>query len=96
MSAAASQAYAEPSHVALLVLSSFLVLLNAVRVALDRLCGIGLLGELALGAIYGTPLGGILSDVEQQAFVSLGYVGLLLIVFHGALAFVSQLIRQAA
>ena len=83
MSALASQAYVEPSHVALLVLGSFLVLLQAVRVALDRLCGIGLIGELAVGAIFGTSLGGILGEVEQQAFIALGYVGLLLIVFHG-------------
>ncbi|KAL7410139.1 hypothetical protein BDY24DRAFT_187844 [Mrakia frigida] len=46
---------------------------------------LNMLGEIAIGIIFGTPLTGTLDSVWEQTFLSLGYIGLLLIVFEGGL-----------
>jgi Kef-type K+ transport system membrane component KefB len=61
-----------------------------------------LLGEIAVGIIYGSPLAGILEHVWEETFLTLGYLGLLLIVFEGVLSLLTsslanrRLIRCAA
>lgn len=75
--------YEEPSISSILVVSTYLLLLNIVGLAAQRLLSAGLLGQILIGVIYGTPLAGWLQDDWQAALIVLGYVGLLLLVFEG-------------
>lgn len=43
----------------------------------------GIIGHIAVGIIYGKPLADILEMDWQKTFLSLGYVGLILIIFEG-------------
>jgi hypothetical protein len=74
--------YREPSVPELLGLSSFIYLLNVVR-DLFNLLYAGVVGELVLGIVYGTPLLGILSLEWEQTMSNLGYIGLVIILFEG-------------
>lgn len=76
--------YHEPGAVDLLVLGSFLYLLNLARWISDRLVYAGLLGELAVGIIYGPPVANILPHDWLQFILVLGYLGLVIIVFEVA------------
>lgn len=69
----------------MLVLGSFIYLLNLFGWAAQALLSAGLLGQILLGVIYGTPLAGWIDPVWEEAFVALGYVGLLIVVFEGEL-----------
>jgi hypothetical protein len=84
MSSSDAFPYQEPSQAHLLVLSSFLVLVNWARVVAQTCLGAGLLGEIAVGVIYGTPLADILGHDWQLTITDLGYIGLVLLVMHGA------------
>lgn len=80
---AASHVYHEPYPLPLLILLSFLFLLPIFgHVAQTILCA-GLLGQILLGVIFGTPIGGWLDKSWEEAWVALGYVGLLGLVFEG-------------
>ncbi|GAA5896944.1 cation:proton antiporter [Sporobolomyces salmoneus] len=76
--------YHEPSLPSLLTLLSFLYLLNIFRSIASYLLNAGLLGEIAIGIIYG-PVAKILPLEWEQTFLVLGYIGLVLIVFEGGL-----------
>ncbi|OCF71468.1 hypothetical protein I204_07526 [Kwoniella mangroviensis CBS 8886] len=78
--------YHEPSIVQLLILSSWIYLLNLLGWISQHLLSAQLLGQILIGIIYGTPLAGWLEESWEEAFVALGYVGLLLIVFEGGLS----------
>jgi Kef-type K+ transport system membrane component KefB len=80
-----SHTYHEPSTPQLLVLTSYLTLLNIFGWLAQTLLSAGLLGQILIGIIYGTPLAGWLGVSEgwEETFVGLGYVGLLLVVFEG-------------
>lgn len=43
----------------------------------------GIIGQIAVGIIFGTPLANILEKTWQETFMVLGYVGLILIIFEG-------------
>lgn len=75
--------YEEPSLVHLLILASFLYLLNVSRVCADRLLYAGIVAQIGLGIIYGAPLANLLPGAWQTAFTDLGYMGLILVVFEG-------------
>jgi hypothetical protein len=75
--------YHEPSAIALLTLTSFIYLLQVFRDLADKICSAGLLGEIALGIIFGKPLADILDRAWEETFMDLGYLGLVLIVFEG-------------
>ncbi|KAJ3376074.1 Hsp70 ATPase ssc1 [Allomyces arbusculus] len=77
--------YLEPSLHQLGVLASFLVVLNVVRIAFDQLFYAGLVGELLLGVVYGTPLADLLTPAWLDTFRVLGDLGLILVVFEGGL-----------
>lgn len=91
-----SLAYVSPSLPTLLALSSFLILLNMFRYILDSLLSCGLLGEIFIGVLYGLPLGGTawLSLPIQEAVQSLGYLGLIALVFEGGLTTSASDLRQ--
>ena len=80
---AASLPYHEPGIVTILVLASFLLLLNVVNAALDRVLYCGLLGQVLVGIAWGTPGAKWLSESLEETVVQLGYLGLILLVYEG-------------
>jgi hypothetical protein len=48
-----------------------------------RIIQAGIIGQIAVGIIYGLPLANILEHHWQDTFRVLGYVGLILIIFEG-------------
>ncbi|KAI0077066.1 Sodium/hydrogen exchanger [Panus rudis PR-1116 ss-1] len=79
-------AYSEPSIIHLLVLLSFIYLLNVVRVGADYFLHAGIVASIAMGMIYGTPLAAIIPEEWESMFTVIGYLGLMGIVFEGGLS----------
>lgn len=75
--------YHEPTTAGLLILSTYLYLLNVFGWIAQELLSADLLGQILLGVIYGSPLAEWLEIAWQETFVDVGYVGLLLIVYEG-------------
>ena len=75
--------YDEPSVVQILILLSFVYFLNVAGYIGDRLCHAGLVLQIFVRVIYGTPLAAILLPSWEATFLLLGYIGLILIVFEG-------------
>ncbi|CAR23980.1 cation:proton antiporter [Lachancea thermotolerans CBS 6340] len=86
MSQAAALSYHEPNIIVILILASFLIILNIVGRALDSLLYCGLLGQIFIGVAWGLPGGKWLSLPFQQSVVQLGYLGLILLVYEGGLS----------
>ncbi|CAE7186969.1 hypothetical protein CFE70_006540 [Pyrenophora teres f. teres 0-1] len=79
--------YHEPNIIQILVLVSFFFWLSFGEWLSNRVFRAGLIGQIIVGLIYGLPIGGDIIPVPwQQAFIALGYIGLVLIIFEGALA----------
>ena len=53
----------------------------------DTIFRAGLIGQIVVGLIYGTPIANILSIDLQEAFLVLGYLGLILLIFEGIALF---------
>ena len=81
--ATTSLPYHEPDIVTILILSSFLLLLNSVNFALDKIVYCGLLGQVFLGVAWGSPGAKWLGIFTERVIVQLGYLGLLLLVYEG-------------
>lgn len=77
--------YTSPSLVTVLVLSSYLLLLSVFYHAFQRLLSAGILGPLVLGAIYARPLGDILPLDVQSTILSIGFLGLILLIVQGGI-----------
>ncbi|KAL1747114.1 Cation/H+ exchanger, partial [Schizophyllum fasciatum] len=77
--------YEAPSIPTLLTISSFFYLNSAASSAFDRLVHANLLGPLLVGIVYGPQVANILSTDVLNTFISVGYIGLLLIVFEAGL-----------
>ncbi|KAF8243273.1 Sodium/hydrogen exchanger, partial [Wilcoxina mikolae CBS 423.85] len=75
----------EPTVVTILVQSSFILLLNIINHLLDSFTYCGLVGQVLLGVLLGTPLGGLLDRAVEATIVQLGYIGLILLVYEGGL-----------
>ncbi|KAE8155329.1 Cation/H+ exchanger [Aspergillus avenaceus] len=75
--------YHEPSIVEILVIISFFLFLSLAEWASAKVLRAGIIGQIAVGIIYGKPLADILQGDWQQTFLALGYVGLILIIFEG-------------
>ncbi|RMZ73184.1 sodium hydrogen exchanger family [Pyrenophora seminiperda CCB06] len=82
----ASLPYHEPGIVTILLLTSFLLLLNVINAALDRLLYCGLLGQVLVGIAWGAPGTKWLTASVQETVVQLGYLGLILLVYEGGLS----------
>jgi uncharacterized membrane protein YeaQ/YmgE (transglycosylase-associated protein family) len=78
-----SHTYHEPSATLLVILTSFLYFLNLFGWIAQKLVSAGLLGQILVGIIYGTPVAGWLSTEYEEAIVGIGYIGLLIVVFEG-------------
>ncbi|PWY67949.1 Sodium/hydrogen exchanger [Aspergillus heteromorphus CBS 117.55] len=85
--------YQEPSIATLLNLSGFLLALNLARVALDRLLSCGLIGQVLLGVLWGTPGARWLDRNTESVIQQLGYLGLILLVYEGGLSTAVRSIR---
>jgi NhaP-type Na+/H+ or K+/H+ antiporter len=81
--AAAFLSYHEPSIIQILVLISFFIFLAFGEWLSNKVFRAGLIGQIIVGLIYGLPLGNVLDIKWQEAFVALGYLGLILIIFEG-------------
>ncbi|KAI1273940.1 Sodium/hydrogen exchanger family-domain-containing protein [Xylaria sp. FL0933] len=75
--------YYEPSLVELLISTTFLLALNIINSVLDRTLACGLVGQVLIGTAWGQPGARWLSLDFQRAVSSLGYLGLILIVYAG-------------
>ncbi|KAF1829832.1 Sodium/hydrogen exchanger [Decorospora gaudefroyi] len=79
--------YHEPNIIQILVLISFFFWLSFGEWLSNKVFRAGLIGQIVVGLIYGLPIAGIILPVPwQEAFIALGYIGLVLIIFEGALA----------
>jgi hypothetical protein len=78
--------YGQPGIITILVLSSFLYLLNIINGFLDRWIYCGLLGQVFIGVAWGTPGTQWLAKTTQEAITQVGYLGLLLLVYEGMIA----------
>ncbi|KAJ7443939.1 Cation/H+ exchanger [Mycena galericulata] len=79
-------AYTTPDVPSLLVVSSFLYLINVAEAVFARFINAGLLGSLCMGILFGSQVAGILPEALQSTSITLGYIGLLLIVFEAGLS----------
>lgn len=83
MCSPASLPYIEPSIITILILTSFLLLLNVINSVLDRLIYYGLIGQLLLSVAYSIPGVGWTSIEIENVISQLGYLGLILLVYGG-------------
>jgi len=88
---ASSLPYHEPGIVTILIQTSFLLLLNIINAALDRVLYCGLLGQVLVGIAWGTPGAKWLSMSTEETIVQLGYLGLILLVYEGLSLYYSSL-----
>lgn len=90
--------YEEPGITTILSLTSFIFLLNICRYILDQLLYCGIIAEILVGIIWGLPVGGIawLSRGSQDTVQSLGYLGLIGLVFEGGINTDLALLRKTA
>lgn len=80
---AAALPYHEPDVLSIVILSSFILPANVVCYALDAIIYCGLVGQIFVGVLFGTPGANWLSAETQNVIVQLGYLGLILIVYEG-------------
>ena len=94
--AVAALPYNEPTIKTILILSSFLILLNFINHVLDHLVYCGLIGQVLVGIAFGTPGAKWLDKATEHAIVQMGYLGLILLVFEGGLNTNFKLLRANA
>ncbi|KAB8068820.1 Sodium/hydrogen exchanger [Aspergillus leporis] len=76
-------AYHEPGIVEILTIVSFFFILSLAEWLSAKIIRAGIIGQITVGIVYGKPLADILETDWQKTFLSLGYVGLILIIFEG-------------
>ncbi|CAG7950316.1 unnamed protein product [Penicillium salamii] len=86
--------YHEPGTIDILIVVSFFVFLSLAKRVSATAIQAGIIGQIAIGIIYGVPLANILEHHWQETFVTLGYVGLILIIFEGGLGARVDLLKQ--
>ncbi|KAB8234021.1 cation:proton antiporter [Aspergillus alliaceus] len=86
--------YHEPGIVQILIIVSFFFFLSLAEWASAKVFRAGVIGQIAVGIIYGVPLANILEKDWQQTFLALGYVGLILIIFEGGLGARIDLLKE--
>ena len=81
--------YHEPTVATLLNQTGFLLVLNLVNACLDKLLHCGLIGQLFVGILWGTPGAKWIDRETETVIQQLGYIGLIMLVYEGKFAFVS-------
>lgn len=76
-------AYHEPPIATILNQTGLLVVLNIVNVCLDKLLYCGLIGQLFVGILWGTPGAKWLDREMETVIQQLGYLGLIMLVYEG-------------
>lgn len=71
--------------VEILIIISFFFLLSLAEWISAKIIRAGIIGQIAVGIIYGKPLADILEYPWQKTFLVVGYVGLILIIFEGGI-----------
>lgn len=89
-----ARSYSEPSIVTILILSSFLLLLNVVDYVLNALVYCGLIGQIFIGVAWGLPGANWLTADVQEVVTQLGYLGLILIVYEGTMCTETRIVRE--
>ncbi|KAJ6591305.1 Cation/H+ exchanger [Mycena vulgaris] len=79
-------AYTTPDVPLTLTVCAFLYLMNVAEAVFARYINAGLLGSLCIGIVFGSEVSGILPEAVQSTFITMGYIGLLLIVFEAGLS----------
>jgi Kef-type K+ transport system membrane component KefB len=79
-------AYHEPAIATILNQTGFLLVLNLVNVCLDKLLYCGLIGQLFVGILWGTPGAKWLDRDMETVIQQLGYLGLIMLVYEGGLS----------
>lgn len=79
-------AYHEPAISTILNQSGFLLVLNLVNTCLDKLLYCGLIGQLFIGILWGTPGAKWLDHDVETVMQQLGYLGLIMLVYEGGLS----------
>ena len=85
--------YEEPGILSLLILISFFFFLSSLGWVFNKVIRAGLIGQILVGVLYGTPVGDILDTKWQETFMVLGYIGLILIIFEGGLTIRLDLLK---
>lgn len=70
-----------------MIIISFFFFLSFAEWCSAKIIRAGIIGQIAVGIIYGKPLADILEGPWQQTFLAVGYVGLILIIFEGIVSF---------
>ncbi|KAL4993649.1 Sodium/hydrogen exchanger family-domain-containing protein [Aspergillus recurvatus] len=79
-------AYHEPSISTILNQTGLLLVLNLVNACLDKLLYCGLIGQLFVGILWGTPGAKWLDRDVETVIQQLGYLGLIMLVYEGGLS----------
>lgn len=79
----AAFAYHEPPIEIVLNQTGLLVALNLVNVCLDKILYCGLIGQIFIGILWGTPGAKWLNRETETVIQQLGYLGLIMLVYEG-------------
>ncbi|KAJ9492820.1 hypothetical protein VN97_g461 [Penicillium thymicola] len=82
----AAFAYHEPSIETVLNYTGFLLSLNIVNTCLDKLLYCGLIGQLFIGVLWGTPGAQLFDQEIERVIQQIGYLGLILLIYEGGLS----------
>lgn len=82
--------YHEPTIATLLNQTGLLLVLNIVNVCLDKVLYCGLIGQLFVGILWGTPGAKWLDRETETVIQQLGYIGLIMLVYEGKLIALSE------
>lgn len=83
MASEAAFAYHEPSIKTVLNYTGFLLVLNIANTCLDKLLYCGLIGQLFIGVLWGTPGAKWLDRETETVIQQIGYLGLILLIYEG-------------
>ncbi|KAJ5824360.1 hypothetical protein N7447_006700 [Penicillium robsamsonii] len=79
-------AYHEPSTKTVLNYTGFLLTLNIANTCLDKLLYCGLIGQLFIGILWGTPGEQWFDQETERVIQQIGYLGLILLIYEGGLS----------
>lgn len=76
-------AYEEPSITTTLIIAGLILALNLLNSFLDKFLYCGLIGQLFIGILWGTPGAKWLGQDTEIVIQQLGYIGLIMLVYEG-------------
>ena len=82
---AAFLGYHETNVQYLLILSSFLLVINIIGYAFNKIIYCGLIAKLSVGVAQGSPGANVLSAEVENTVFRLGNIGLILVVYEGTI-----------